>query len=91
MDNNYCKKLEENNEYQTLGNVLSIVSLIKTMRLRKLFDMSLVYIHQGYDLDEVCSITSNITSLEGAVLIKILMALREYDHVASSECKYLKK
>lgn len=77
----YASELEANKEYDLLKNVYSITSLIKEMRLRKLFDKSLYYVHHQVELDEVYqeSNVNGITSIECAMFLKILSALYEYD------------
>lgn len=90
----YCLNLEANKDYNTLGNVLSIVNVIKTQRLKKIFDKSIGYLYHHTpeeDLDNLQEFAPNMISCELALFRDIIKGLLSYDHYLTSDCEYLKR
>ena len=90
----YCKNLEANKDYNTLSNVLSIMNVIKTQRLKKIFDTSIGYLYhhtQEDDLDKLQEFAPNMISCELALFRDIIQGLFKYDHYLTSDCEYLKR
>lgn len=90
----YCKNLEANKDYNTLGNVLSIVNVIKTQRLKKIFDKSIGYLYHHTpedDLDKLSEFAPNMISCELALFRDIIKGLLSYNHYLTSDCEYLKR